>query len=67
VEQITSRFASASTGEPPVRVQICAACAADIDQIQRVYDVTLDYQRALKASVEAILSVMVPCLRARRR
>jgi|HubBroStandDraft_1064217.scaffolds.fasta_scaffold116843_1 hypothetical protein len=53
---ITSRFASASTSDPPVRVQICAACAADIDQIQKVYDVMLEYQRALKASVEPILS-----------
>jgi hypothetical protein len=39
-----------------VRVQICAACAADIDQIQKVYDVMLEYHRALKASVEPILS-----------
>ena len=54
--QITSRFASASTSDPPVRVQICAACAADIDQIQKVYDVLLEYQRALKASVALILS-----------
>ena len=54
--QITSRFASASTGDPPVRVQICAACAADIDHIQNLYDAMREYQRASQASLEALLS-----------
>ena len=51
---------AASPALPPAirqcAFQICVACAADIDQIQKVYDVMLEYQRALKASVDVILS-----------
>lgn len=54
--QITSRLASTSASSPPAPVQICVACASEIDGIQKLYEAMLEYQRALQASVEPILS-----------